>query len=361
MSRKKNFFAGPSVLPVEVLEEIRDEIMDYDHNGFSIIEASHRGKAFDSLYHECLDKVRTLLEVPADYSIFFLGGGATLQFAMIPMNFLGEDAAADYVRSGSWANKACDDAQKIGKVRAVFDGKSGGYTSLPDASALSVPEDSAYLYLCSNETIGGIEWKEWPQTGNVPLIADMSSDIFSRPVPVEKFAMIYGGVQKNLGPAGATLIILRNDMLDRIERRLPSYLDYRTHAKADGLFNTPPVFSIWAVKLVLDWVESLGGVEMMQERAQLKAGMLYRTIDESGGFYRSPVDPAFRSVMNVVFRLGSEELEAEFIQESAKEGMLGLKGHRSVGGCRASVYNALPAADVEALAAFMQDFQRRHA
>ncbi len=360
MSRKKNFFAGPSVLPVEVLEELHEQILDYEENGFSIIEASHRGKAFDKLYHDCLGKMRDLLKIPDNYSVFFLGGGATLQFAMIPMNFLPAGKTADYVKSGAWSNKACDDAMKLGNVRIAFDGKKSNFSSLPEPDKLSVPEDSAYLYLCSNETIGGIEWQQWPDTGDVPLIADMSSDIFSRPVPVEKFAMIYGGVQKNLGPAGATFIIVRNDMLDRIPEGLPVYLDYRTHAKSDGLYNTPPVFSIWAVKLVLDWIENMGGVEAMQERALHKAGIIYNVIEQSQGFYRSPVDPSFRSNMNIVFRLPTEELEAAFIKEAGLRDMLGLKGHRSVGGCRASVYNALPVSDVEELARFMEEFAARN-
>lgn len=360
MSRKKNFFAGPSVLPMEVLEEMHEQILDYEGNGFSLIEASHRGKAFDTMYHETLDLMRELLSIPDNYSIIFLGGGATLQFSMIPMNFLGKDQTADYIRSGTWSNKACDDAKKLGKVRVAFDGKENNFSSLPDPKTLKVPADSAYLYLCSNETIGGIEWHQWPEIGDVPLIADMSSDIFSRPVPVEKFAMIYGGVQKNLGPAGATFIIIRNDMLERIPAGLPAYLDYRTHFKADGLYNTPPVFSIWGVKLVLEWIKQMGGVSAMLERAELKAGLIYDAIKQSGGFYRSPVDPDYRSRMNIVFNMATPELEAKFIAESAELGMLGLKGHRSIGGCRASVYNALPVSDVEALVEFMKEFAARN-
>ncbi|MCK5155791.1 MAG: phosphoserine transaminase [Spirochaetales bacterium] len=356
MSRKKIFFAGPSVLPVEVLKEMQDQIFDYDNSGLSIIEASHRGGAFDKLYHDCLDLMRELLSIPDDYSVFFLGGGATTQFAMIPMNFLPSNKTADYVKSGSWSNKACDDAQKLGNVRVSFDGKSSNYSTLPNPKTVIVPQDSAYYYLCSNETIGGIEWQSWPETGNVPLIADMSSDIFSRPVPVEKFSMIYGGVQKNLGPAGATFIIIRNDMLDRIPSGLPAYFDYRTHSKADGLYNTPPVFSIWGVKLVLEWVKKLGGVSAMQERAVVKSSLIYEAIDESNGFYLSPVDSAYRSKMNIVFRLPTPELDAEFVSEAQKLGMLGLKGHRSVGGCRASVYNALPKEDVVFIRDFMRSF-----
>jgi len=356
MNRKKNFFAGPSVLPIEVLEEMQSQIFEYDNNGFSIVEASHRGAAFDTLYHDCLGLMRELLSIPDNYSVFFLGGGATLQFAMIPMNFLPADKTADYVKSGTWSNKACADAQKLGNVRVAFDGKDSGYATLPDPKSISAAADSAYYYLCSNETIGGIEWQSWPETGDVPLIADMSSDIFSRPVPVEKFSMIYGGVQKNLGPAGATFVIIRNDMLDKIPANLPAYFDYRTHSKADGLYNTPPVFSIWGVKLVLEWIKKMGGVDAMQERANEKSALIYHAIEESNGFYRSPVDPLYRSKMNIVFRLPTPELEAEFVSEAEKIGMLGLKGHRSVGGCRASVYNALPKDDVVFIRNFMRTF-----
>ena len=357
--RKKNYFAGPSVLPVEVLEQIRDNIVDYRGEGLSMIEASHRGGMFEEMYDECLASFRRLLGIGDDYDVYFLGGGATLQFTMIPLNFLTEGKVADYCKTGSWANKAASDAQKIGKVNVIFDGKESGYTTLPDPATLRPSENSAYLYLCANETIGGIEWKSFPDTGSVPLIADMSSDILSRPVDVSRFAMIYGGVQKNLGPAGATFIIMRKDMLERRRENLTAYMDYGLHSKEKGLYNTPPVFSIWAVKLVLDWIERNGGLQGMDRRAEEKSGLIYSVIDSSD-FFRSPVDKAVRSRMNIVFRLPSEELEAKFISESKAEGMLGLKGHRSVGGLRASLYNALPLEDVKALADFMVEFERKN-
>ena len=357
--RKKNYFAGPSVLPLEVLEQIRDNIVDYRGEGLSMIEASHRGGMFEEMYDECLASFRRLLGIGDDYDVYFLGGGATLQFTMIPLNFLTEGKVADYCKTGSWANKAASDAQKIGKVNVIFDGKEGGYTTLPDPATLRPSENSAYLYLCANETIGGIEWKNFPDTGSVPLIADMSSDILSRPVDVSRFAMIYGGVQKNLGPAGATFIIMRKDMLERRRENLTAYMDYGLHSKEKGLYNTPPVFSIWAVKLVLDWIERNGGLQGMDRRAEEKSGLIYSVIDSSD-FFRSPVDKAVRSRMNIVFRLPSEELETRFISESKAEGMLGLKGHRSVGGLRASLYNALPLEDVKALADFMVEFERKN-
>lgn len=357
--RKKNFFAGPSVLPVEVLEEIRDNIVDYKGQGLSMIEASHRGGMFEEMYDECLGLFRELLGIPEDYDVYFLGGGATLQFTMIPTNFLLEGRSADYLKTGSWANKATADAQKLGRVNVIFDDKANNYTHLPDPASVKPSADAAYVYICANETIGGIEWKDFPDTGDVPLICDMSSDILSRPVDVSRFAMIYGGVQKNLGPAGATFIIMRRDMLSRRRANLTAYMDYGLHSKDKGLYNTPPVFSIWAVKLVLDWVKRNGGVEGMDRRAAEKSGLIYSVIDSSD-FFRSPVDPAVRSRMNVVFRLPSEELEAKFVAESKAEGMLGLKGHRSVGGLRASLYNALPIEDVKALADFMKEFERKN-
>lgn len=357
--RKKNYFAGPSVLPVEVLEEMRDNIVDYEGKGLSIIEASHRGGMFEEMYDSCLSSFRELLAIPEDYDVYFLGGGATLQFTMIPTNFLVKGKVADYSRTGTWSNKACQDAQKLGDVNVFFDGKEGNFTSLPDPKSVKPSENSAYLYLCANETIGGIEWKDFPDTGDVPLIADMSSDILSRPVDVKKFGMIYGGVQKNLGPAGATFVIMRKDMLERRNPNLTAYMDYALHAKEKGLYNTPPVFSIWGVKLVLEWIKRNGGVEGMDKNADIKSGLIYDVIDSSD-FWRSPVDKRYRSRMNIVFRLPSEELEAKFVKEATAEGMLGLKGHRSVGGLRASLYNALPYEDVVALKDFMKEFERKN-
>ncbi|MGE4454567.1 MAG: phosphoserine transaminase [Sphaerochaeta sp.] len=359
MERKKNYFAGPSVMPVEVLEQIREDFVDFRGQGLSMVEASHRGGMFEEMYDECLGLFRELLGISDEYDIYFLGGGATLQFTMIPMNFLRDGTVADYIRSGTWSNKAADDAEKLGKVNYYYDGKENKYTSLPDAKTVKPSKDSSYLYLCSNETIGGIEWQDFPDTGSVPLIADMSSDIFSRPVPVDKFSMIYGGVQKNLGPAGATFVIMKKSLLEKQRPNLTAYMDYKLHSKNKGLYNTPPVFSIWAVKLVLEWIKAHGGSAGMLKRAQEKSALIYDTIDNSS-FFRSPVDPAFRSRMNVVFRLPSEELEAKFVEESKKEGMLGLKGHRSVGGLRASLYNALPVEDVVALAQFMKEFERKN-
>ncbi|MFA5447776.1 MAG: 3-phosphoserine/phosphohydroxythreonine transaminase [Sphaerochaeta sp.] len=359
MQRKKNFFAGPSVMPVEVLQELQAQILDYNGQGLSMIETSHRGGLFEDLHIQALSLVRELLGISDEYSVFFLGGGASLQFSMVPMNFLRPNTVADYIKSGSWAAKAATDAEKIGKVNYYYDGTDKNFTALPDPASVKASEDSSYLFLCSNETIGGVQWQSFPKIGTVPLIADMSSDILSRPLPIDDFSLIYAGVQKNLGPAGATLVIIKRSLLEQQNANLPSYLDYRNHVKGEGLYNTPPVFSIWAVKLVLEWIKRNGGAEGMQKRAQERSRLVYDVIDSSS-FFRSPVDPTYRSHMNVVFRLPTEELEAAFLQRSKEEGMLGLKGHRSVGGLRASLYNSLPIEDAKALADLMREFERTH-
>jgi len=361
MSRKLNFYAGPSTLPIEVLEELKNNIADYHGEGYSIVEASHRGKVYDQLHNETVDLLKELMGIPEGYSVLFLGGGATLQFSMVPMNMLSAGKTADYVNSGAWGGKAVKDAKKVGKVNVLFDGKDSNYSSLPSASEVEPSADSAYVHITSNETIGGLQWKEWPSTGDTPLVADMSSDILSRPVPVEKFAVIYAGAQKNLGPAGATIVIIRDDVWKNAPSDLTAYLSYKTHAEKNSLYNTPPVFSIWGINLVLKWIKKHGGAEAMAERAAKKSQLLYNAIEESDGFYRCPVDPHNRSTMNVVFRLPSEELEAKFIKEAEARGMLGLKGHRDIGGCRASIYNSVPPKDVEALVEFMKSFAKQQA
>lgn len=359
MARKMNFFAGPSVMPLEVLEEMQRDIVDYKGMGGSMLEASHRGSMFSQMYEECLSDIREVMNIPDDYDVYFLGGGGTLQFSMIPLNFLKPGTCADYLKSGAWANKAAKDAEKLGRVNYYFDDSNENYITLPDPQKVHPSKDSSYLYLCANETIGGIEWQSFPDTGSVPLIADMSSDLLSRPVPVDKFSMIFGGIQKNLGPAGATLIVMKKDMYQRQNENLTSYFDYSLHGSKKGLYNTPPVFAVWAVKLELDWIKRNGGTEGMHQRALKKSALLYDVIDSSD-FWKCPVDKNVRSRMNVVFRLGSEELEKKFVAESEAAGMMGLKGHRSVGGLRASIYNACPPEDVAALSQFMKEFERKN-
>ncbi len=360
MARKLNYHAGPSTLPLEVLEELRDNMVDFQGTGLSLIEESHRSANYEAVHNGAVELFREMLSVPKNYRILFLGGGATLKFAMVPMNFLPQGRTAEYVSTGTWSKKAIDDAKKIGSVKVVFDGKEGGYTTLPDPASMKVDPEAAYLHVTANETIGGLEWKAWPETGDVPLVCDMSSDILSRPVPVEKFALIYAGAQKNLGPAGTTIVILREDMLQRIPATLPAYLDYRNHADNNSLYNTPPVFAIWTIKLVLEHMKRTGGLAAVTERNLKKAGLVYGVIDASGGFYRSPVDVRYRSNMNLVFRLPTEELEKKFIDEAKAAGMIGLKGHRSVGGCRASLYNAMTVEGAGTLADFMKEFAAKN-
>lgn len=359
MKRLFNFYAGPATLPLPVLERAEKEFLDYRNMGMSLMETSHRSKEYDEVHNAAGEGIRKLLKVPENYSIIFLGGGATLQFSMVPMNFMGPDGSCDLVLSGAWAQKALDDVRKFGTVNVVWDGKSTEYSTLPSVDSLSSSAGSSYFHITSNETIGGVQWQEWP-TVEAPLIADMSSDILSRPVPIDRFGMIYAGAQKNLGPAGVTIAIIRDDLVARSPDILGAYLSYKTHVKKNSLYNTPPVFSIYMVKLVLEWLEETGGVEAMQNRNEYKATLLYNAIEESDGFYRSPVDPMIRSRMNVVFRLPSEELEATFVSEAKAGRMVGLKGHRSVGGIRASIYNAMPTEGVEALVDLMKDFAVRN-
>jgi phosphoserine aminotransferase len=360
MGRKRNFYAGPSTLPLSVLEKISDQIVDTQGQGLSMIETSHRGGMYEAVHNEAIELLRGQLSLPKDRKVLFLGGGATLQFAMVPMNLLGKGGSCDYVLSGAWAQKAVADARLFGTVRLAYDGSGTKFTGLPAASSVRVPAGSAYLHLTSNETIGGVQWKQFPELGAVPLVADMSSDIMSRRIPADRFGLIYAGAQKNLGPAGLTVVIVAEKLLERSPKELPAYLSYRTHAEDNSLYNTPPVFSVWVLGLMLKWTQEQGGLAAVEKRNEEEAALIYRAIDASGGFYRSPVDPAVRSTMNVVFRLPSEELEKKFVGESEKAGMLGLKGHRSVGGCRASLYNGMPLEGAQELASFMKEFAGRN-
>ncbi len=360
MTKTINFYAGPSILPVDVFEKIAAEMVDYHGTGLSLMETSHRSKTYDDVHNSAVSLLKELMSIPDNYKILFLGGGATMQFGMIPMNFLGGGQSCDFTMTGTWSKKAYADAQKFGRINVIFDSAASRYTTLTDAASLQVNPDAAYLHMTSNETINGIQWQNWPETGDVPIICDMSSDILSRPLPVEKFGLIYAGAQKNLGPSGATVVIIRDDMVDRCPDSLPVYLNYRTHAQDNSLYNTPPVFPIYAMKLVLERMKEQGGLAAMTEHNKKKAALLYATIEESDGFYRCPVDAKYRSEMNVVFRLPAESLETTFLAEAAGRQMVGLKGHRSVGGCRASIYNSMPIAGVQTLTDFMKDFAQRH-
>ena len=358
--RKHNFNAGPSALPLPVLEEMQRTMVDYHGAGLSIMEASHRSTEYDDVHESALSGLRALLDVPETHEVLLLGGGATMQFAMVPMNLMPPGGQADIVLSGSWAQKALADIKKLGTANIVFDGAESGFTTLPEPAGLHPSPGAAYLHITTNETIGGLQWKDFPGTGDVPLVADMSSDILSRRIDVSRFGLIYAGAQKNLGPAGVTVVVIRKDLVDRCPESLPSYLSYRTHAKGNSLYNTPPVFAIYALSLVMNWITSTGGLDAVAKQNVSKSATLYRVIDSSPEFYRCPVDQRYRSDMNVVFRLPSEELEKRFIAEAGEQNMVGLKGHRSVGGIRASIYNAVPPESVEALSEFMRDFMARN-
>ncbi len=359
MSRAHNFNAGPAVLPLEVLEQAKAELTDFNGTGMSIMEHSHRGKAYDAVHAEAVANISKLLGVTDDYQVLFLQGGASLQFSQVPLNFLTAGATADYVNTGTWANKAIKEAKKVGNVNILADTSKEIPTNMPDFDALPYTPGAAYVHVTSNETIAGTQIKKFPKT-EAPLIADMSSDILSRPVDITQFGMIYAGAQKNLGPSGVTLAVIRKDLIERAPESLPTMLQYRTQAKENSLYNTPPTFGIYILMLVSRWLLAKGGAAGIQAINEAKAAKLYAAIDNSGGFYRGTAVKAFRSPMNVTWRLPTEELEALFVKESVAAGMSGLKGHRSVGGIRASIYNACPEASIDALIGFMADFQKRN-
>ncbi len=361
MGRIFNFAAGPSTLPLPVLERAAKDFVEYKGKGMSLIEMSHRGKEYDEVHNNAINLLKELLAIPDNYKIMFLQGGATLQFAMLPMNLLGAGKHCDLANTGSWAKAAMKDAKKFGGVNVVFDGTADNFMSLPDPATIKPSEGSSYLHITSNETIGGVQWQSFPETGEVPLIADMSSDFLSRRLPVEKFGVIYAGAQKNVGPAGATIVVMRDDVLAKCNENLAVYLSYKTHVENNSLYNTPPVFAIWMISLVLDYLKENGGLPWAEQLAEKRSSILYNAINASEGYYRCPVNENCRSKMNVVFRLPTEELEAKFIKEAKAKGFDGLKGHRSVGGCRASVYNAMPVEGAEKLAEFMAEFKKNNA
>jgi len=357
--RLHNFSAGPCTLPLSVLEEGQAEFVDYHGAGMSLIEMSHRGKHFVAVHDEAVDLVRTMFGVPDEFDVLFLQGGATLQFAMVPMNLLMSGQKAGYINSGTWAKGAIADAKHYGDVYTAWDGADCNYSRMPSTDEIEIQPDTRYLHLTSNETIGGIRFSDWPQV-DVPLVGDMSSDYMSRPVPWERFDLVYGGAQKNLGPAGMALVIIRKSVARENNQEIGRYLRYDIQADKGSMFNTPPVFPIYMLGKVLKWMRDQGGVAAMERQADEKAGRLYGAIDQSDGYYRCPVDAGSRSVMNVVFRLPTEELEKVFLSGADAAGLLNLKGHRSVGGIRASIYNAMPLGGVDALTAFMSEFQSAH-
>jgi phosphoserine aminotransferase len=354
-----NFSAGPAILPVGVLEQAQRELVSLPGIGMSILEVSHRSKVFENILLETEANIRALANVPSSYRVLFLQGGASLQFAMVPMNLLAAGATADYLVTGVWAAKAADEARKIGKVHVAATTKAEQFTRIPRAEEIVLTPGAAYVHMTSNNTIYGTQWKELPDAGGAPLVSDTSSDMFSRPIDVSRHALIYSGAQKNLGPAGVTLVIIREDLLARSAASLPAMLSYAVHAENRSLYNTPPVFAIYLVGLVVKWIQGQGGLSEVAKVNERKAGRLYGEIDRTG-FYRGTAQKESRSLMNVTFRLPSEELEKQFVKEAEEAGFDGLKGHRSVGGIRASIYNAFPEDGVDALTAFMREFERRN-
>ena len=355
--RIHNFNAGPATLPLPVLEKVQADFLDFQGTGMSIIEISHRSAPAQAVVDDAVARIKRLLELSDEDHVLFFQGGASTQFYMAPKNFLGPDDVADYLDTGVWSSKAIKEAEILGrKVNVAASSKDRDYCYIPKKFNFS--KNAAYVHLTSNNTIRGTQWAEFPVTGGAPIIADMSSDILSRPLDISPLGMIYAGAQKNLGPAGVTLVIIRKEMLEKAREGLPSMVSYRVQAPKGSMYNTPPVFAIYVVQLVLEWLEdTVGGLKAMEERNRSKAGLLYNLID-GDGFYRGTADRDSRSLMNITFRLPSEDLEKKFIAEALAQGLGGVKGHRSVGGCRASIYNAMETASVKALADFMVEFSR---
>ena len=356
--RVHNFSAGPAALPLAVMQKAQEEFLVLPGAGASVMEISHRSKSFAQVHERAKSGLKSLLGLPDEYRVLFVAGGATMQFSMIPMNLLA-GKTAEYILCGSWSSKALKEAQKFGAVRTVWSGKDENFVRMPKSGELDLNPDAAYVHCTSNETIQGIEFFDEPETGDVPLVCDSSSDFLSRPLPIEKYGLLYAGAQKNVGPSGMAVVIIREDLLERTPDGLPVLLDYKVMAENDSLYNTPPSFGIYMVALVVEWLmQEIGGLDKMATLNKAKAEMLYGVIDGSGGYYRGHAQAESRSRMNVSFRLPNEELEAAFIKQATEADLHGLKGHRSVGGCRASIYNAMPVEGVQALCDFMQAFQK---
>lgn len=362
MARLVNFNAGPAALPLSALEEARDQLVDFQGTGMSLLEHSHRGGAYDAVHTEALALVRRLLSVPDDYDVLFLQGGARQQFAMVPMNLLHPGKSADYVVTGTWAKGAYEEASLVGTARVAADvEKDEKFERIPTQSELKLDPNASYVHITSNNTLFGTQWASYPDTGAVPLFADMTSDLLSRPIDVSRFGLIYAGAQKNIGPAGVTVVIVKKSLVESGRKDIPKIFRYSSFAKSNSLFNTPPTFSIYIMRNTLRALEEWGGAEALAKENGEKAALLYAAIDGRPDFYRGPVEKASRSIMNAVWTLPSEELDKAFIDEAKKAGMVGLKGHRSVGGIRASIYNAVRKPDVEKLVQFMDDFAKKHA
>jgi len=358
MSRVYNFSAGPAMLPEPVLEQARNEMLDWQGSGMSVMEMSHRSKEFVSIAKQAEADLRELMNIPDNYKVLFLQGGAVGQFSAVPQNLMGHKAKADYINTGNWGKKAIAEAKKYGEINVAMEGGKGDPMTIPPESEWQLSKDAAYVHYTPNETISGVEFPFVPDTGDVPLVADMSSTILSRPIDVAKFGVIYAGAQKNIGPAGVTVVIVRDDLIGDPQQSCPQVWDYKQQADADSMLNTPPTYALYIAGLVFQWLKSQGGLEGMAQLNKRKADKLYKAIDESE-MYRNPVHPDARSWMNVPFILSDDNLNDDFLAEAAEQGLTTLNGHRSVGGMRASIYNAMPEAGVDALIDFMKDFERR--
>ena len=359
MARLFNFSAGPAVLPEPVLERAGQEMLDWHGSGMSVMEMSHRGKEFIAIHAQAEADVRELLRVPKNYKVLFLQGGAAAQFAMVPLNLLRGRSSADYVNTGQWSTKAIGEARKYCNVNVAASAEAENFTHVPQQTEWKLDPRAAYVHITSNETIGGVEFHWIPETGDVPLVTDASSHILSRPIEVSRYGLIYAGAQKNIGPAGLTLVIVRDDLIGQSAPSTPSVFDYKIQAENDSMYNTPPTFAIYIAGLVFEWLKKLGGLEKMERTNIEKANLIYDYLDQTE-FYRSPVAKSDRSRMNVPFTLRSEALDSVFLKEAESRGLTQLKGHRSVGGMRASIYNAMPLEGVQALVEFMREFERKH-
>lgn len=359
MERKINFNPGPAALPLPALEKAQAAMVDYQGLGYSLLEMSHRHKAYDEVNDTAMALLLELLGAPAGYEVLFLGGGASTQFFHVPMNFLGPGKKASYLNTGTWSQKAIKEAKKFGEVVIAASTEAEGFGRVPTPEEITIDPASEYLHITSNNTIYGTQWPSYPDPGEVPMICDMSSDILSRRLDASKFAMIYAGAQKNLGPAGLTAVVIRRDLVDRCPDTVPTMVNYKTHADKKSLFNTPPVFAVYVMKCVLEWIKDQGGMEAVEKENEAKAAALYGLIDEQPDFFRSTVkDARSRSRMNVTLRLPAEDLEKKFLGEAESAGFVGLKGHRSVGGIRVSMYNAISLKQIQQLIAFMRDFAK---
>jgi phosphoserine aminotransferase len=361
MKRVINFNAGPAAIPLEVLEQAQKELFDWKGTGMSVMEVSHRSKEYEEMHNHAIAQFKELAGMGEDWKILFLTGGASTQFLMLPENMLYDGKGADYLVTGHWSKAAVKEAKRFGPLNlSSVEGEGGSFTRIPKQSELKLDPRAAYVHMTSNNTIFGSQWQYWPEVGKVPLVCDMSSDVFSRPFPAEKFAMVYAGAQKNLGPSGVTVVAIKDSFLAQAKEDLPTMMSYKIHADNNSLYNTPPCFSIYILDLTLAWIKKMGGLAAMEKINDEKAAILYDAIDASGGFFKGPVEKESRSKMNVVFRLPSLELEEQFVKEAKAAGIIGVKGHRSTGGIRFSIYNANLVANVKTSAEFMRDFQKKN-